>query len=118
MIEHIEDRMELKALVDKYATESDKGNQDCYVEIFRPDIKLDVYFNGKDTRQAYIQQYPFAHDSYYYNDVVRNKWKAEPVIYFADGTGYSTLADFFDETTFKNVIDRFNSIVKDFEKMF
>ena len=26
MIDHIEDRMELKALVDKYATESDKGN--------------------------------------------------------------------------------------------
>ena len=52
MIDHIEDRMELKALVDKYATESDKGNQDCYVEIFRPDIKLDVYFNGKLGMQA------------------------------------------------------------------
>ena len=38
----IQDRMELKALVDFYATESDKNNQDCYVEIFRPDIKLDV----------------------------------------------------------------------------
>ncbi|ORX86979.1 bile acid 7-alpha-dehydratase [Anaeromyces robustus] len=42
-----QDRMELKALVDYYATESDKNNQDCYVEIFRPDIKLKVYFNGK-----------------------------------------------------------------------
>ncbi len=43
----IQDRMELKALVDFYATESDKNNQDCYVEIFRPDIKLNVYFGGK-----------------------------------------------------------------------
>ncbi|KAG4100559.1 bile acid 7-alpha-dehydratase [Neocallimastix lanati (nom. inval.)] len=43
----MQDRMELKALVDYYATESDKNNQDCYVEIFRPDIKLKVYFNGK-----------------------------------------------------------------------
>jgi len=43
----VQDRMELKALVDYYATESDKNNQDCYVEIFRPDIKLKVYFNGK-----------------------------------------------------------------------
>ena len=41
----IQDRMELKALVDCYATESDKNNQDCYVEIFRPDVKLDVYFD-------------------------------------------------------------------------
>ena len=39
----MQDRMELKALVDFYATESDKNNQDCYVEIFRPDIKLNVY---------------------------------------------------------------------------
>ena len=31
-MDHIEDRMELKALVDKYATESDKNNQDCYYD--------------------------------------------------------------------------------------
>ena len=42
----MQDRMELKALVDFYATESDKNNQDCYVEIFRPDIKLDVYIDS------------------------------------------------------------------------
>ena len=52
MIDHIEDRMELKALVDFYATESDKNNQDCYVDIFRPDIKLNVYFGGKLGMQA------------------------------------------------------------------
>ena len=51
-MDHIEDRMELKALVDKYATESDKNNQDCYVDIFRPDVKLDVYFGGKLGMQA------------------------------------------------------------------
>lgn len=28
----MQDRMELKTLVDFYATESDKNNQDCYVE--------------------------------------------------------------------------------------
>ena len=48
----MQDRMELKALVDFYATESDKNNQDCYVEIFRPDIKLDVYFGDKLGMQA------------------------------------------------------------------
>ncbi len=52
MIDHIEDRAELKRLVDFYATESDKNNQDCYVEIFRPDIVLDVYFGDKLGMQA------------------------------------------------------------------
>ena len=51
-MDDIEDRMELKALVDKYATESDKNNQDCYVDIFRPDVKLDVYFGVKLGMQA------------------------------------------------------------------
>lgn len=62
MIDHIEDRLELKALVDRYATESDRNNQDCYAEIFRPDIKLDVYFGdtlGLQARdvQDMIRQY-------------------------------------------------------------
>lgn len=44
MKQEMEDRMALKDLVDRYATESDRNNQDFYREIFRPDIKLKVYF--------------------------------------------------------------------------
>ena len=51
----MQDRMELKALVDFYATESDKNNQDCYVEIFRPDIKLDPASFAKRTA-AYVAE--------------------------------------------------------------
>lgn len=40
----LEDRIALKDLVDRYATESDKNNQDYYREIFLPDVKLKVYF--------------------------------------------------------------------------
>lgn len=47
MANHLEDRIQLKDLVDRYATESDKNNQDYYREIFRPDIKLKVYFGDK-----------------------------------------------------------------------
>lgn len=43
----LQDRAELKALVDFYATESDKNHQDRYVEIFRPDVRLNVYFGGQ-----------------------------------------------------------------------
>lgn len=44
MEQEMEDRMALRNLVDHYATESDKNHQDCYREIFRPDIRLKVYF--------------------------------------------------------------------------
>ncbi|MBD5358911.1 MAG: nuclear transport factor 2 family protein [Bacteroides sp.] len=47
MDNRIEDRVMLKDLIDRYATESDKNNQDYYVEIFRPDLKLKVYFGDK-----------------------------------------------------------------------
>ena len=38
----MQDRMELKALVDFYATESDKNNQDCYVEIRTATLRFSV----------------------------------------------------------------------------
>ncbi len=44
MENRIEDRVMLKDMVDRYATESDKNNQDFYREIFHPDVKLKVYF--------------------------------------------------------------------------
>lgn len=47
MKQELEDRMALKELVDRYATESDKGNQDYYRKIFRPDIRLKVYFGDE-----------------------------------------------------------------------
>lgn len=34
-------------MIDRYATESDKNNQDFYREIFRPDVRLKVYFGDK-----------------------------------------------------------------------
>lgn len=42
--QELQDRVALKDLVDRYATESDKNNLDYYREIFTPDIKLKVYF--------------------------------------------------------------------------
>ena len=47
--------MELKALVNFYATESDKNNQDCYVGIFCPDIKLNVNSGDKPGMQETVQ---------------------------------------------------------------
>ena len=45
-IEMLEARQELKNLVDNYANESDKNNQDYYVNVFTPDCHVRVYFNN------------------------------------------------------------------------
>ena len=42
--QELQDRVALKDLVDRYATESDKNNQDYYREIFTPDIKAEGLF--------------------------------------------------------------------------
>ena len=44
MTNETENRIQLKDLVDRYATESDKNNQDYYRELFRPDCHVEVYF--------------------------------------------------------------------------
>ena len=47
IIEELEARKDLKALVDNYATESDKDNQDYYVNVFTEDCHVRVYFGNE-----------------------------------------------------------------------
>ncbi len=58
----LEDRFAIRDLQERYATESDFNNQDYYVNIFRPDVKLRVYFYGElgmqvDSIDSMISQY-------------------------------------------------------------
>lgn len=46
-IEELQARAELKHLVDYYAVESDKDNQDAYVNVFAADCHVRVYFNNE-----------------------------------------------------------------------
>ncbi|WP_455539234.1 nuclear transport factor 2 family protein [Terrisporobacter sp.] len=46
-IEELVARQELKQLVDNYANESDKNNQDYYVNVFTKDCHVRVYFNNE-----------------------------------------------------------------------
>jgi hypothetical protein len=86
MDNRIEDRVMLKDLVDRYATESDKNNQDYYVNIFRPDLKLKVYFYGKlgmditsvNDMIAQYEAFGAAKESFHQN--------GQQVIDFQDGT--------------------------------
>ena len=45
--EELNARKELKALVDSYANESDRNNQDYYINVFTEDCHVRVYFNNK-----------------------------------------------------------------------
>ena len=47
VLEQLTARQELKALVDSYANESDRNNQDYYVNVFTEDCHVRVYFNNK-----------------------------------------------------------------------
>ena len=47
VLEELTARQELKALVDSYANESDRNNQDYYVNVFTEDCHVRVYFNNK-----------------------------------------------------------------------
>ncbi len=46
-IEELIARSELKQLVDNYANESDRNNQDYYVNVFTKDCHVRVYFNNQ-----------------------------------------------------------------------
>ncbi len=48
--QELSDRAQLRALVDKYAVESDKGNQDAYREIFVKNLNLKIYAGGNVTQ--------------------------------------------------------------------
>jgi hypothetical protein len=48
----IQDRIEIRALVDRYAVESDRYNQEAYREIFAEDLNLRIIF-GENTTEIH-----------------------------------------------------------------
>lgn len=47
--QELSDRAELRALVDRYAAESDKGNHEAYREIFAENLNLRLHSGGQVT---------------------------------------------------------------------
>lgn len=72
-----------------------------------------VYYSGNTDPKSYFKLYPFSEEKY-----GETRWNAEPVIYFSDGSSYSTLKDFFDKDTFNGVIKKFEQLVTDFRNKF
>ncbi|MBO5233195.1 MAG: hypothetical protein J6B33_02660 [Prevotella sp.] len=73
-------------------------------------MNIGVYYNNSQTRQASLRLEPFYHEHIY--GYGHGCWENEPVIVFSDGTSYSTFDAFFDEDSFKSVIDGLKNYAK------
>ena len=67
---------------------------------------INLYYNGYEQKQASVKLEPFASQTW--NNETR--WDAEAVMYFYDGSSYSTFEAFFNEKDFKSVIDHFKAL--------
>jgi len=75
-------------------------------------LNLGIYFNGGSMRQAKVQLECFE-DGY----ANWKYWTYEPVLVFDDNSTYSTFTAFFNETSFREVINSFEDLVRSYEKL-
>ena len=92
--------------------DENEGNFKSYINEANTLLDLGVYYNGGSLKQATVKLEPFCDTDWGYNE-----WYTEPVIYFADGTSYSTFEAFFNETDFRDLIEAFEDLIGDFENL-
>lgn len=84
-----------------------------YINLANALTHVDLYFNNTATKQATVKIETFE-EAYWYGET---NWEAEPVLYFNDGSSYSTFEVFFNKKDFKNVINTFIELVNNFAKL-
>lgn len=67
---------------------------------------INLFYDGNNVKQAAIKLEPFANEKW--NG--RTYWETEPVIFFYDGSLYSTFEAFFNEKDFKKVVETFKTL--------
>lgn len=77
-------------------------------------MNLNLFYDGKSTKQAEVRLEAFEEENW---DGERY-WETEPVLYFKDGTSYSTFEAFFNDVDFKSVIDMFEELLDNYEELF
>lgn len=75
-------------------------------------MDLNLFYDNKATKQANVKLESFRDDDYY-----GAYWYTEPVLQFFDGSSYSTFDAFFNDKDFKDVIDAFENLMKDYENL-
>lgn len=94
-----------------YVEEADDNNTSestykSYINQANSLADINLFYDGKNVKQAAIKLEPFVDEKW--NG--RTYWEVEPVIYFYDGSSYSTFEAFFNERDFKKVIDAFKTL--------
>ena len=93
-------------LEDASDNDRDEKNFKSYINQANALADVNLFYDGKNVKQAAIKLEPFAEESW--NG--RTYWEVEPVIYFYDGSSYSTFEAFFNEKDFKKTIDTFKTL--------
>ena len=86
--------------------DEDERNFKSYINQANGLTDINLFYDGKSIKQAAVKLEPFAEESW----GGRTFWEAEPVIYFFDGSSYSTFEAFFNEKDFKKTIDTFKKL--------
>lgn len=92
--------------------EENESQFKSYVNQANSLLNLGIYFNGGSMRQAKVQLECFE-DGY----ANWKYWTYELVLVFDDNSTYSTFTAFFNETSFREVINSFEDLVRSYEKL-
>lgn len=102
-----------------YLEEADENDENesmfkSYINQANSLADIHLFYDGKSVKQADVKFETFVEedwDGYEY-------WTAEPVLFFFDGSSYSSFEAFFYEKDFENTIDTFKELIDDFADLF
>lgn len=75
---------------------------------------VNLFYDGSSVKQATVKLESFVDD--YWGGY--SYWYAEPVLFFYDGTSYSTFEAFFNNRDFKTTIETFEELIERYENLF
>lgn len=83
-----------------------EGTFKSYINQANALTDINVYYDGKSTKHASIRLEPFREEGWY-----QTYWTAEPVlVFYSDGSSYSTFEAFFNQSEFKRTINTFKTL--------
>jgi hypothetical protein len=92
--------------------DENEGSYKSYIGQANGLMSVFLYYKNSDVKQARVTLEPFEERGYSYS-----YWTYEPILNFFDGSTYSTFEAFFNDTDFKALIDLFEDLVDDYDKL-
>ena len=102
-------------IVDANDNKYDEAQFKSYVNQANSVIDLNIFYDNTAALQGTVKLEPFKKQAEWSGS--KDKWRAEPVIYFGDGSSYSTFSAFFNEKDFQQVIDSFKALANQYANL-